>query len=119
MNKNIEEELRRRYNPEGSTLRKQQNKMFEILILIDKLCEKYKINYWLSDGTLLGAVRHGGFIPWDDDLDINMMKSDYLKFIEIAKVELPSNLKIQTHETDKGYVFITIEQPKLIRNIRV
>ena len=45
MNKNIEEELRRRYNPEGSTLRKQQNKMFEILILIDKLCEKYKINY--------------------------------------------------------------------------
>ena len=105
MNKNIEEELRRRYNPEGSTLRKQQNKMFEILILIDKLCEKYKINYWLSDGTLLGAVRHGGFIPWDDDLDINMMKSDYLKFIEIAKVELPSNLKIQTHETDKGYYF--------------
>ena len=105
MDKNTEEEQHLKYNPDGSTLRKQQDKMLEMLILIDQICKKYKINYWLSDGTLLGAVRHKGFIPWDDDLDISMMRSDYLKFIEIAKVELPSNLKIQTHKTDKGYYF--------------
>lgn len=105
MNKNIEEELHQKYNPDGSTLRRQQNKMLEMLIQTDRICKKHKINYWLSDGTLLGAVRHGGFIPWDDDLDINMMRSDYLRFIEIAKIELPSNLKIQTHKTDKGYYF--------------
>ena len=55
------------YNTDGTMLRKQQERMFEMLCVIDDICVKNEINYWLSGGTLLGAVRHGGFIPWDDD----------------------------------------------------
>ena len=67
------DELRQRYNPEGSLLRRHQLRMLEILKEIDRICQKHRIDYWLSSGTLLGAVRHGGFIPWDDDLDIEMV----------------------------------------------
>ena len=66
----IQAKLREKFNPDGSMLRKQQLRMLEILLYIDKVCKENNINYWLSSGTLLGAVRHGGFIPWDDDLDI-------------------------------------------------
>ena len=70
--------LRQRFNPDGSQLRKHQLRMLEILVVIDKICRKHQIPYWLSSGTLIGAVRHNGFIPWDDDLDIEMMRNDYL-----------------------------------------
>jgi hypothetical protein len=70
------EELRERYNPEGSLLRRQQTRMLEILLEVDRICQKHDIRYWLSSGTLIGALRHDGFIPWDDDLDIEMMRED-------------------------------------------
>lgn len=100
----MDEDLRAKYNPNGSILRQHQLKMLDILIVIDKICKKYDIKYWISDGTLLGAVRHGGFIPWDDDLDIQMMRKDFKHFIKIVSKELPANLVLQTHKTDKGYV---------------
>ena len=59
----------------------------EILKTIDKVCKKHNIEYWLDFGTLLGAVRHGGFIPWDDDVDICMMAKDYEKFCAVAEQE--------------------------------
>ena len=63
-------------NAEGTQLRKHQLKMLEMLKYVDKLCRKHDIPYYLSGGTLLGAVRHQGFIPWDDDLDIILMKKE-------------------------------------------
>ena len=81
MNNVIEKEL----------LRKAQLRMLEILIEVDRICRKNNINYWISDGTLLGAVRHGGFIPWDDDIDISMLEDDYEKFCNIIKTELDSD----------------------------
>ena len=53
----------------------------ELLIFIDNVCNKHGIDYWLGFGTLLGAIRHGGFIPWDDDIDILMPRPDYERFI--------------------------------------
>lgn len=61
----------------------------DILKVIDAICKKHNISYFLMYGSLLGAVRHKGFIPWDDDLDIAMFRDDYEKFLKIAKKELP------------------------------
>ena len=60
---------------------------------IDRICKKYGINYMLDAGTLLGAVRHKGFIPWDDDADVAMTRENYEKFARVAKKELPSDLE--------------------------
>jgi lipopolysaccharide cholinephosphotransferase len=71
-----QESLRQRYNPDGSLLRRQQMRMLDILLEVDRICKKNDIPYWLSSGTLIGAMRHDCFIPWDDDLDIEMMRKD-------------------------------------------
>jgi lipopolysaccharide cholinephosphotransferase len=93
------------YNPPNSELRKMQMKMLEMLIFIDSVCEKHQIKYWLAAGTLLGAVRHKGFIPWDDDLDIEMLREDYDKLIKVLEKELSYNYALQTHQTDRNYIF--------------
>lgn len=61
---------------------------YELLCIVDKICQKYDIQYFLFYGTLLGAVRHQGTIPWDDDVDIAMTRENYLHFIKIAQEEL-------------------------------
>ena len=99
------EELRRRFNPEGSLLRRQQMRMLDILMEVDRICKKHDIRYWLSSGTLIGALRHDGFIPWDDDLDIEMMRSDYLRLMKVLPSELPEWLALQNDETDPNYFF--------------
>ena len=71
-------------NAEGTSLRRHQQKMLEMLRFIDDLCRKNGIPYFLSGGTLLGAVRHKGFIPWDDDLDIALLKKDHKKLHRLA-----------------------------------
>lgn len=92
-----------KYNGEGTMLRKAQLRMLDILVEIDRICRKHNIPYWIEYGTLLGAVRHGGFIPWDDDLDIAMMKEDYDRFLSIAPQELPDKFVVQNLDTEKYF----------------
>ena len=102
ISKSLNAELRERYNPDGSVLRKQQMRMLEVLLHIDKVCKEHNITYWLSSGTLLGAVRHGGYIPWDDDLDIEMLREDYLRFEKIFKED--DDYVLQTYKNDLCYM---------------
>ena len=81
-------------------LRNCQLKQLEILKVIDGICQKHGLKYWLDGGTLLGAVRHGGFIPWDDDIDIAMDYQDMMRFAKVAQDDLPEGLFVQTPETD-------------------
>ena len=73
------------------TIRTHQNKMLEILLYFKDFCERHNITYWLDSGTLLGAYRNEGFIEWDDDVDICILKNDYDKLISNLSVELKKN----------------------------
>lgn len=77
----------------------------EALLEIDRICRKHGIGYFIIAGTLLGAVRHGGFIPWDDDLDIGMMRGEYERFLQVAPRELAERYFLQTWRDDPGYFF--------------
>lgn len=77
--------------------------LLEMMKDIDRVCQKHKIPYWLSGGSALGAVRHGGFIPWDDDMDIAMMREDYERFIKKAVFDLPERYVFQCFENDNKF----------------
>lgn len=66
----------------------------EVISDVAKVCDKYNIRWFADYGTLLGAVRHGGCIPWDDDFDICMLRGDYMRFLEVAEKELPQNYSV-------------------------
>lgn len=75
----------------------------DLLIHFLQVCQKYNLKTWACGGTLLGAVRHKGFIPWDDDIDMDMMREDYEKLLEIAPKEFKYPYFLQTAYTDKDY----------------
>jgi lipopolysaccharide cholinephosphotransferase len=75
----------------------------EILEKFIAVCKKYNLKYFLAGGTLLGCIRHKGFIPWDDDIDIDMLREDYEKLIEIGPKEFTGKFFFQTVDTDKNY----------------
>lgn len=92
-----------KYNTEGTTLRKAQLRLLDMLKEVDKICKKHNIIYWIDGGTPLGAVRHGGFIPWDDDIDIALLRKDYKKLIKILKTELSENYVLQNRKNEKYF----------------
>lgn len=88
---------------EREVLRRVQMVQLEIAKEIRRVCEENDIQYFLADGSFLGAVRHQGFIPWDDDMDMGMMRSDYEKFCRIAPQKLKPEYCLQTWYTDPNY----------------
>lgn len=88
---------------EDSILKRIHKIQVEILDEIVRICEKYSLEYCLIGGTLLGAIRHKGFIPWDDDLDITMPRDSYEKFIRLCNSELNSKYLLDIYETNPDY----------------
>ncbi len=79
-----------------------QEKEIELLKIFSEICEQHNLTYYALGGTLLGAIRHGGFIPWDDDMDLGMPREDYDKFIEISGSVLPKHVLLKQHTDNLG-----------------
>ncbi|MGN7147503.1 LicD family protein [Arthrobacter sp. SAFR-179] len=84
-------------------LKALHEKQLSILVEIERICRSNGINYFAIAGTLLGAVRHKGFIPWDDDIDLGMLRSDYERFVACAKNDLGEDYFLQTWHTDPAF----------------
>ena len=96
--------LRERYNPEGSKLRRDQLELLRMLKHVADICQEHNIKWWLSSGTLLGAARHKGFIPWDDDIDIVMLRKDYRRLERILRKEQSQEFVLHSMRSDVEYV---------------
>lgn len=80
-----------------------QKKLLQLIQEIDKLCRKNNIRYYLAGGSAIGALRHKGYIPWDDDADILMNRDNYEKFLEVCKTQLPANRRVECQELNREY----------------
>ncbi|MBE6794322.1 MAG: LicD family protein [Ruminococcaceae bacterium] len=85
-------------------LRKLQKTELEVLMELDRVCRKHNLRYYIVGGTLIGAARTGGFIPWDDDIDVSMPREDFNKLLKL-KDEFSSDYFLQTHKTEKECYF--------------
>lgn len=85
---------------EQNPLKYAQSIMVQMVAAVHEICEEHNIPYWITDGTLLGSVRHKGFIPWDDDADLAMLREDYEKFSRIVEKHLPEPFQIETVEVN-------------------
>lgn len=100
--------------PAEGNLRLIQRANTELLTIFDKICRDNNLQYWIDFGTLLGAKRHKGFIPWDDDIDLGMPRNDYEKLIELFQLGFPSDsdLAIEFENNNKTKCFVKISHKK-------
>ena len=98
------------------------NRLLNIAKVFDNICRKHGVNYYMLGGTMLGAIRHKGFIPWDDDMDFGVLRKDYERLKRILRTELPEQYKCCDYNNDKviQYPFIKISDTEtLIQDPRV
>lgn len=88
---------------DAKTLQKLKKMELELLRDFQDLCERHGLEYFAGGGTAIGAVRHQGFIPWDDDIDVNLYRDDYEKFLKYAKEEYSDKYEIMNAETSNLY----------------
>ena len=98
------EKLKQKYSPEGSALREYQLRMVKEVLFLDKVCKNHGLTYFLSGGSALGAVRHHGFIPWDDDMDIALPSEDFKRLVKILHETDAGPYVLQDRHTDFNYV---------------
>ena len=99
------EGLRQKYSPDGSLLRNLQMLLLEELQVLDRICKENGLTYFLTGGSALGAVRHQGFIPWDDDVDIALYEDDYKKLVKILLEQESDKFVLHCRKTDFNYTF--------------
>lgn len=86
-----------------------QDSLYKMLIEFDKICTEHNLKYYISSGTLLGAIRHGGFIPWDDDIDIEMPRKDYETLINKFSEIMPKEYSLEYYKNTLGYYYTFIK----------
>ena len=98
-------QLRQKYSPDGSPLRNLQMSLLDLLLVLDGICKEHGLTYFLMGGSALGAVRHQGFIPWDDDVDIALYEDDYKKLVKILLETESDKYVLHCRKTDFNYTF--------------